>query len=67
MLPSMDVAPDGTVYIAYGARQAKYSADPADVYLGSIYRWRDDLEPADYDKRQLQPERTLLRMAESVR
>jgi len=66
MLPSMDVAPDGTVYIAYGARQAKYSADPADVYLGSIYRWRDDLEPADYDKRQLQPERTLLRMAESV-
>src|SRR5205807_7998522 len=33
MLPSMDVAPDGTVYIAYGARQAKYSADPADVYL----------------------------------
>jgi hypothetical protein len=33
MLPSMDVAPDGTVYIAYGARQAKYSADPADVYM----------------------------------
>jgi len=33
MFPSMDVAPDGTVYIAYGARQAKYSADPADVYL----------------------------------
>jgi len=33
MLPSMDVSPDGTVYIAYGARQAKYSADPADVYL----------------------------------
>ena len=33
MFPSMDVAPDGTVYIAYGARQAKYSTDPADVYL----------------------------------
>jgi len=33
MFPSMDVAPDGTVYIAYGARQAKYSVDPADVYL----------------------------------
>ncbi len=33
MFPSMDVAPDGTIYIAYGARQAKYSADPADIYL----------------------------------
>lgn len=33
MFPSMDVAPDGTVYIAYGARQSRYSADPADVYL----------------------------------
>jgi len=33
MFPSMDVALDGTIYIAYGARQAKYSADPADVYL----------------------------------
>jgi hypothetical protein len=33
MFPSMDVAPDGTIYIAYGARQAKFSADPADVYL----------------------------------
>ena len=33
MFPSMDVAPDGTVYIAYGARQAKYSTDPADLYL----------------------------------
>jgi len=35
MFPSMDVAPDGTVYIAYGARQAKYSTDPADVFLVS--------------------------------
>jgi len=33
MFPSMDVAPDGTVYIAYGARQSKFSTDPADVYL----------------------------------
>ncbi len=33
MFPSMDVAPDGTVYIAYGARQSKLSLDPADVYL----------------------------------
>jgi hypothetical protein len=33
MFPSMDVAPDGTVYIAYGARQSKFSVDPADVYL----------------------------------
>ena len=33
MFPSMDVAPDGTVYIAYGARQSKVSPDPADVYL----------------------------------
>jgi len=33
MFPSLDVAPDGTVYIAYGARTAKLSADPADVYL----------------------------------
>ena len=33
MFPSMDVAPDGTVYIAYGARQSKFSIDPADVYL----------------------------------
>jgi hypothetical protein len=33
MFPSIDVAPDGTVYIAYGARQAKYSQDPADVFL----------------------------------
>ncbi len=33
MFPSMDVAPDGTVYIAYGARQPSNSADPADVYL----------------------------------
>ena len=33
MLPSVDVAPDGTVYIAYGARQSKFSVDPADVYL----------------------------------
>ncbi len=33
MFPSMDVAPDGTVYVAYGARQSKYSIDPADVYL----------------------------------
>jgi hypothetical protein len=29
----MDVAPDGTVYIAYGARQSKFSTDPADVFL----------------------------------
>ena len=35
MFPSMDVAPDGTVYIAYGARQSKYSTDPADVYLAT--------------------------------
>ena len=33
MFPSMDVAPDGTVYIAYGARQSKFSLDPADVFL----------------------------------
>src|SRR5216683_489971 len=33
MFPSMDVAPDGTVYVAYGARQNKFSIDPADVYL----------------------------------
>jgi len=33
MFPSMDVAPDGTVYIAYGARQSKVSLDSADVYL----------------------------------
>lgn len=33
MFPSMDVAPDGTVYIAYGARQSKFSIDPADVFL----------------------------------
>jgi hypothetical protein len=33
MFPSLDIAPDGTVYIAYGARQSKFSADPADVYL----------------------------------
>jgi len=33
MFPSMDVAPDGTVYIAYGARQSKFSTDPADVFL----------------------------------
>src|SRR5438445_3394537 len=33
MLPSVDVAPDGTVYIDYGARQSKFSVDPADVYL----------------------------------
>jgi hypothetical protein len=33
MFPSMDVAPDGTVYIAYGAKQSKVSLDPADVYL----------------------------------
>jgi len=33
MFPSMDVSPDGTVYIAYGARQSKFSADPADVFL----------------------------------
>jgi hypothetical protein len=33
MFPSMDVSPDGTVYIAYGARQSKFSTDPADVYL----------------------------------
>ena len=35
MFPSMDIAPDGTIYIAFGARQSKYSADPADVYLVS--------------------------------
>jgi hypothetical protein len=29
----MDVAPDGTAYIAYGARQSKFSTDPADVFL----------------------------------
>jgi hypothetical protein len=33
MFPSMDIASDGTIYIAFGARQSKYSADPADVYL----------------------------------
>ena len=33
MFPSMDVAPDGTVYIAYGARSSKFSVDPADVFL----------------------------------
>jgi hypothetical protein len=33
MFPSMDVARDGTVYIAYGARQSKFSLDPADVFL----------------------------------
>jgi hypothetical protein len=33
MFPSMDVASDGTVYIAYGARQSKFSLDPADVFL----------------------------------
>jgi len=33
MFPSMDVAPDGTVYLAYGAKQSKLSLDPADVYL----------------------------------
>ena len=33
MFPSMDVALDGTVYIAYGARQSKLTPDPADVYL----------------------------------
>lgn len=35
MFPSMDIAPSGTVYIAYGARQSTYSPDPADVYLVS--------------------------------
>jgi hypothetical protein len=33
MFPSIDVARDGTVYIAYGARQSKFSLDPADVFL----------------------------------
>jgi hypothetical protein len=33
MFPSMGVSPDGTVYIAYGARQSKFSLDPADVFL----------------------------------
>src|SRR5207244_13085363 len=33
MFPSMTVAPDSTVSLAYRARQANYSADPADVYL----------------------------------
>jgi hypothetical protein len=33
MFPSMDVALDGTIYIAYAARQNKLSPDPADVYL----------------------------------
>jgi hypothetical protein len=33
MFPSMDIAPDGTVYIAYGAKQSKLSLDPADIYL----------------------------------
>ena len=33
MFPSMDIAPDGTVYIAYGAKQSKDSLDPANVYL----------------------------------
>ncbi len=33
MFPSIDVSPDGTVYIAYGARQSKVSVDPADVFL----------------------------------
>jgi hypothetical protein len=33
MFPSMDVALDGTIYIAYAARQNKITPDPADVYL----------------------------------
>jgi BNR repeat-like domain len=33
MFPSIDVAQDGTVYIAYGGRQSKNSLDPADVFL----------------------------------
>ena len=33
MFPSMDVAKDGTVYIAYAAKHDKFTLDPSDVYL----------------------------------
>jgi len=33
MFPSMDIAQDGTVYISYGAKQSRGTADPADIFL----------------------------------
>jgi len=35
MFPSMDIAPDGTLYVAYSAKQDRYTLDQADVFLVS--------------------------------